>query len=138
MSRSHMKVLFLVAGLYDVSIGGAFLFFGPQLLKATGVGLPDHWAYLQFAACELIIFGLMFLSISRDPVAHRHLIPFGLLLKASYFSLATYYFSIGQCPLLFQPFAVIDALMFVLFVVAYQKLGSDHTASALPKQGQSR
>ena len=71
MSNAMAKLLFLVAGLYDLLIGLAFLLAGPQLLDAAGVPHPNHWGYLQFAACELIIFGLMFLSISRDPAAQR-------------------------------------------------------------------
>lgn len=128
MSHATVKSLFLVAGLYDLLIGLAFLLGGPQLLDAAQVPHPNHWGYLQFAACELVIFGLMFLSVSRDPVGKRELIGYGLLLKASYVGLVGYYWSRGECPALFQPFAVIDAIMFALFLAAYYGQRTNTTA----------
>ncbi|MFX8366268.1 hypothetical protein ABTL85_19085, partial [Acinetobacter baumannii] len=71
MSLGTIKPLFLVAGLYDLLIGLAFLLGGRQLLDLSGIPHPNHWGYLQFAACELIIFGVMFLSISRHPAGKR-------------------------------------------------------------------
>ena len=129
MSLAAAKSLFLIAGLYDLLIGLAFLLGGVQLFDWAGIPQPNHWAYLQFAALELMIFGVMFLAISRDPMAHRNLIIYGLLLKASYVGLAGYYWVKGECPLLFQPFAVIDAVMFVLFAWAYASLGKGLTTS---------
>ena len=32
---------------------------------------PNHWAYVQFPAALLVIFGLMFVAIAQDPVANR-------------------------------------------------------------------
>jgi hypothetical protein len=67
----------------------------------------------------LVIFGLMFFAVARDPEANRNLIPYGMLLKLSYTSLAGYYWITTDCPMLFKPFAVIDAVMFVGFWMAY-------------------
>lgn len=132
MSQAMVKLLFLAAGLYDLLIGLAFLLGGVQLLDAAGVPHPNHWGYLQFAACELVIFGLMFLSISRDPVGQHGLIVYGLLLKVSYVSLTGYYWSRGECPSLFQPFAVIDAVMLVLFLLAYFRPSTATTSGGKP------
>lgn len=121
MSLPMVRWLFVVAGLYDFVIGLAFLGFGPQLFEATGVPQPNHWAYIQFGSLLLMIFGTMFLAVARDPVANRNLIPYGMLLKLSYTGLAAYYWVTTGIPLLFQPFAVIDAVMLVLFYLAYSK-----------------
>ena len=128
MPLAMLRLLFLVAGLYDILIGLAFLFFGAALLEWAGIPLPNHMAYLQFAALELLIFGAMFLAVSRDPFGNRNLIVYGLMLKVSYVGLAGYYWTKDECPLLFQPFAVIDALMFVLFLLAYLGRGDRTTA----------
>ena len=120
MKLSHVRLLFAIAGLYDLIIGLVFLLFGSQRFDAAGVPQPDHWAYIQFGALLLMIFGLMFTG-ARDPVANRNLIPFGMLLKLSYMGLGTYYWIRTGCPLLFKPFVVIDAVMFVLFLLAYRK-----------------
>lgn len=117
MSFANVRLLFTVAGLYDLLIGLAFLFFGPQLFDATGVPPPNHWAYIQFGSLLLVIFGLMFFAIARDPAANRNLIPFGMLLKLSYTGLVAYYWA--ESPMLFKPFAIIDGAMFLLFLLAY-------------------
>jgi hypothetical protein len=119
MPHAMLRLLFLVAGLYDFLIGLTFLFFGAPLLEWAGSKEPNHWGYLQFAALQLIIFGTMFLAVARDPVGNRNLIVYGLMLKVSYVSMVGYYMAQGACPFLFQPFAVIDIVMFVLFLWAY-------------------
>ncbi len=121
MTLSMVRLLFVIAGLYDFIIGLTFLFFGSQLFDAAGVPQPIHWAYIQFSSLLLMIFGMMFLAIAYDPAGNRNLIPYGLLLKLCYTGLATYYWVTTDIPMLFKPFAVIDAVMFVLFWMAYAK-----------------
>jgi hypothetical protein len=121
MSRSTVRLLFAVAGLYDFLIGLTFLFVGAQLFDATGVPHPNHWAYIQFGSLLLMVFGVMFFAVAHDPVANRNLMPFGMLLKLSYTGLVAYYWVTTDCPMLFKPFAIIDAVMFVLFWLAYTR-----------------
>ena len=129
MSLASTRLLFTVAGAYDFIIGAAFLGFGPQLFEATSVPQPNHWGYLQFGALMLMIFGLMFFAVASNPVANRNLIPYGILLKLSYVAIVTYYWVSTDVPLLFKPFAVIDAVMLVLFVIAYRGLAQPQPAS---------
>jgi hypothetical protein len=116
-----IRLLFVITGLYDFLIGLAFLFFGSQLFESTGVPPPNHWGYIQFGSLLLVIFGIMFFAVAYDPVANRNLIPYGMLLKLSYVGLVAYYWVTADCPLLFKPFAIIDAVMFVLFLLAYRQ-----------------
>jgi hypothetical protein len=112
-----------VAGIYDFVIGIAFLGFGRVLYDHFEVPHPNHWAYVRFAALLLMIFGLMFFAVAADPARNRNLIPYGMLLKLSYVAVAGYYWFRYDIPMLFKPFLVIDALMLVLFVMAYAALG---------------
>jgi hypothetical protein len=121
MTLPIVRLLFALAGAYDFIIGLAFLFFGPQIFDTTGVPHPNHWGYIQFGSLLLVIFGIMFFAVAYNPVANRNLIPYGMLLKLSYTGLVAYYWITTDCPLLFKPFAVIDAVMFVLFFLAYGK-----------------
>jgi hypothetical protein len=121
MTRTLIRVLFSVAGLYDFLIGLGFLGFGPQLFDAAGVPPPNHWGYAQFGALMLMVFGLMFFAVASDPARNRNLIPYGMLLKLSYTGLVAYYWVTTDCPLLFNPFAVVDSIIFVLFFAAYRK-----------------
>jgi hypothetical protein len=123
MKPSWIRGLFAVSGAYDLAIGFAFLTAGPAIFDAAGVPHPNHWAYIQFAALLLVVFGLMFFAVAAAPKANRNLIPFGILLKVSYVGVCGYYWVSTVVPTLFQPFAVIDAVMLVLFAVAYQHLG---------------
>lgn len=122
MSHLPIRILFVISGLYDFAIGLTFLLAGTRLFESTGVPLPNHWAYIEFGCLQLMIFGLMFFVIAYDPVQFCHMIPFGMLLKLSYTGLCTYYWLTSDCPWLFKPFAVIDGIMFLLFVVAYVRL----------------
>jgi hypothetical protein len=119
MNRSTTSTLFWIAGVYDFVIGIAFLIAGKQIFDWAGVNHPNHWAYIQFCSLLLMVFGAMFVTIARSPINNRNLIPFGILLKISYISIVGYYWGTTGCPNLFKPFAVIDLVMLVLFVVAY-------------------
>jgi hypothetical protein len=122
------RIGFVIAGLYDFVIGLAFLFAGAAIFEAAKVPLPNHWAYIQFASLLLMVFGTMFFAVAVDPVANRNLIPFGMLLKLSYTGMVAYYWATTDyCPMLFKPFAIIDGVMFFLFLLAYaQRLQPHH------------
>jgi hypothetical protein len=45
------------------------------------------------------------------------------LLKLGHVGIVAYYWLLGEAPLLFKPFALIDAAIFVLFVIAYRSFG---------------
>jgi hypothetical protein len=83
---------------------------------------PNHWGYVQFAALLASTFGLMFPAVAARPKAKRNLIPFGVLLKASYAGGVVFHWAAGGVPWLFLPFAVTDAIFLVLFIAAYQAL----------------
>src|SRR5436189_6337955 len=121
MTLPLVRLLFVVAGCYDLFLGLAFLFWGPPIFDAAAVPPPNHWSYIQFGALLLIIFGIMFFAVAYEPRANRNLIPYGMLLKLSYTGLAGYYWVTTDIPMLFKPFAVIDAIMLVLFFLAYSK-----------------
>lgn len=129
MSRSAIRALFVIAGVYDFAIGLVFLLFGARLFEAAGVPQPNHWGYIQFGALMLMIFGAMFLAVARDPAGNRNLIPYGILLKLSYSALAGYYWATTDCPTLFKPFVVIDVVMLVLFWLAYSALAPNSAAA---------
>jgi hypothetical protein len=123
VSVGWVRVLFVVAGTYDLVLGVGFLALGPQVFDAAGVPPPNHWGYVQFAAVLVATFGLMFLAVAARPIANRNLIPYGVLLKLGYVGVVAYHWATGGVPWLFKPFAVIDAAMLILFVVAYRALG---------------
>jgi hypothetical protein len=123
MTLNAIRIIFAIAAAYDFLIGLAFLVAGPLIFERAGIPAPNHWGYIQFAALMLMIFGLMFVAITIDPRGQRSLMRYGLLLKLSYCGLVGYYWMTTDVPMLFKPFAIIDAIMYVLFLASYLHLG---------------
>ncbi len=118
-SPSWIRWLFAVAALYDGVLGGAFLVVPRQLFDWVQVTPPNHFGYVQFSAALLLIFAPMFTAIALRPVARRHLIMYGVLLKVAYCGVAGSHWMLNDIPGVWKPFVVIDLVMGVLFVAAY-------------------
>ena len=118
------KWLFYVAAAYDGLLALAFLFFWPEVYRHFGVTPPNHGGYVQFPALLLIIFGLLFLRIARDPDANRELIVYGIYLKIAYSGLVFYYQLNGGVPHMWIPWAWADVVFLILFIAAMQKRAS--------------
>lgn len=114
--------LFWLAALYDGLLGLAFLAAPGQLFDLCQVTPPNHLGYVQFPAALLLIFGLMFVAIASDPLGKRHLIVYGILLKIAYCGVAGYHWAAAGIPGMWKPFVVIDLVMGLLFLGAYQSL----------------
>jgi hypothetical protein len=119
-----ISALFLVAALYDGVLGAAFLITPAWIFEQAGVTPPNHWAYVQFPGALLLIFAWMFAAIARDPVANKNMIIYGILLKISYCGVAFYHWFTAGIPGLWKPFALIDLVMLVLFVLSVRELGA--------------
>ena len=123
-----IPLLFLAAALYDGLLGLAFLVAAAAVFDWAGVTPPNHVGYVHFPAALLVVFAVMFLMIARKPNANRDLIPYGIMLKASYAGVVIYHWIVGGIPLLWKPFAVVDIMFLVLFVMAYRALGKQAQA----------
>ena len=122
MSNNWRKWLFYVAALYDGILGVAFIFVWPWVFRLFDVTPPNHGGYVQFPAFLLIIFGFMFLRIAQDPDGHRELIPYGIGLKAAYSGLVFWYQLTAGVPRMWIPWAWIDVVFLILFVLARQPI----------------
>jgi hypothetical protein len=123
-SPKWIAPLFWLAALYDGVLGLLFLAAPWWVYAHFNMALPNHMGYVQFPAALLVIFGLMFVAIARNPAANRGLIVYGILLKIAYCSLATYYWVTTDIPFIWKPFVAIDLVMGVLFLLAYGSLGA--------------
>jgi hypothetical protein len=118
------RVLFVIAAAYDGVLGVVFMFAPGYPFRLFDVTPPNHMGYVQFPAALLIIFGIMFFNVAREPVRYRGLVPYGVLLKVAYCSVVFYYWATTGIPFIWKPFAVIDCVMLVLFLWAYAALSS--------------
>ncbi|HUP61482.1 MAG TPA: hypothetical protein VNA69_13780 [Thermoanaerobaculia bacterium] len=114
------KWVFYLGGLYDAFFGIAFFFFWERLFATFHITPPNHPGYAQFPALLLVIFGLLFFQIARDPEANRDLIIYGIALKAAYSGLVLWYRFTSGVPELWVRFAWIDIVFLILFFVAWQ------------------
>ena len=119
-----IKLLFVVAGLYDGVLGFALAFFPGQIYDVYGVEPPNHMAYVQFPALLLIVFASMFFRIATDPLKHRELIIYGCGLKISYFAIAFWYWWTSGIPSMWIPWAWFDLVFLLLFILAWKYLAS--------------
>ena len=122
MKIDWIKTTLYTTGIYDGVLGVVFLFFGMQMFDLFGVTRPNHVGYIQFPALLLIVFGIMFLNIARDPKKFRSMIWYGMGLKASYFGVVFYHLMGEGLPSMWVPFAVIDVVFFVLMFAAWRTL----------------
>jgi len=115
---SGWRTFFLLAALYDLILGAAFLVASEPILTAIGMTLPPHIAYIQLAAVFVFVQGLGYWLVSRDPLANLGLVRVGIAYKAAYSGLALYYLATGQLPsVFFIPWAVFDLLFLIGFVM---------------------
>jgi hypothetical protein len=122
MSLKWIMVLFFGSGIYDALLGLAFLLFGFEVFRIAGVTPPNHIGYIQFPALLLILFGIMFFRIARDPIGRREWIPFGMGLKFAYFGVVFWNQFRDGVPMLWIPWAWTDLAFFLLFSVAWMQL----------------
>jgi len=119
VKRSLIRWLFGIAAGYDGVLGVVAIFAPAWLFERFGTTPPNHYGYVQFPGALLIIFAAMFASVAWDPAAKRSLIPYGIALKIAYVGVITYYWVGAGIPDMWKPFAVVDAVMMVLFAWAY-------------------
>ena len=136
-STSLFTVLFVIAALFDGVLGFAFLFAAPALFETLGLPPLANWGYLHFSAALLLVFALMFVAIARAPIANRNLIPYGMLLKVAFCSVALYHWATQGVEDVWKQIAFIDLAFLALFVWAYLELGKVSRA-ALPGEEESR
>jgi hypothetical protein len=129
MSSDWRKPLFYVAALYDAVLGLVFVLFWDQVFAHFGITPPNHPGYVQFPGLLLIIFGLMFLRIARDPDANRPLIGYGIALKIAYSGLVFRYALTSGIPRMWVWCAWADLAFLVLFALALRRRGTSIAAA---------
>jgi hypothetical protein len=122
MKREWIRPFFMIAAAYDFILGVVFLLAYPAVYAHFNVTLPNHPAYVQFAAAVVAIFGIGFWYVARAPERNRDIIKLGVLLKLAYSIVVLSWWFRGQMPAMWVPFAWIDLAFIVAFVAALRAL----------------
>lgn len=128
-----IRPLFLVAALYDIVLGVAYLAGYEALYRRFGVALPNHPGYVQLNALFVIIAGVGFWFVAQSPERNRDLIRVGVLFKLAYAGIVYYYFARGLMPSMWLIWAVCDTLFLFAFLAALRGLPRPGQAQAQPQ-----
>jgi hypothetical protein len=123
-----VRILYVLAAAYDGLLGLGFIVAAPRLFEYAAIPPPNHWGYIHFPAGLLVIFALIFLAIARDPVGSRNLVIYGVLLKVCYVTTVVWYDLHGGIPVMWNYFAVADALFGMMFIWSFAPIRKAATA----------
>ncbi|HMC67243.1 MAG TPA: hypothetical protein VKI65_20075 [Gemmataceae bacterium] len=118
MSSGMVRVLFLIAAIYDIVLGLAFAWAFKTIYSWFGIELPNHDAYIQLPGYLIAIFGIGFLFVAFNPAKNRPLIFLGILLKLAFTGVALGHRFSDGIPAVYTIFAVLDLVFAALFLSA--------------------
>lgn len=130
MNTTLVKVLFVIAAVYDGVLGLLFLFLPGLAFGIFEVTPPNHFGYVQFPAILLLVFAAMFFRVAMDPVGSRFLMLYGVVLKGGYSGLVFYYMLTTGVPDMWVPWAWADLGFLILFLWSWVSMGRQMTEEA--------
>ena len=115
------RALFLIAAIYDISLGIIFTFFYRTAFEIIGIThkLPEHGAYISLIGAFLFVIGVAYYLLYRSDLSqNRDLVTIGALYKLAYCSIAIYYAIIGDVPhmIFVWLFGGCDLIFFILML----------------------
>ena len=76
------KLIFWVAAIFNFAVGLPMLLAPEMLLPAIGQPLPDDLLMIRLAALLIVVLGIGYGMVARDPAANRPILWLGVLGKA--------------------------------------------------------
>ena len=115
------RTLFLIASVYDVSLGIIFTFFFRAPFEILGIAdkMPASGSYLSLIGAFLFVIGIAYYLIYRgDLLKNRDLVTVGTFYKLAYCLVVVYYAVIGDIPhmIFVLLFGGCDFIFFILML----------------------
>ncbi len=116
---SFYKKGFMISGIYDLLLGGAFFLFYKWIYSTYNIEYPPTIAYIHLTAAFVFVQGIMYLLVSFNPIRNIDMVKAGIIYKAVYVLLCLYYYTIpGGLPHnMFLIWGVCDVCFLVFFVM---------------------
>ncbi|MEM1179656.1 MAG: hypothetical protein AAGM22_15010 [Acidobacteriota bacterium] len=92
------KRFFLIAGLFNLFGGTMGLLTLNRPYLEAGMPTPNYPFAFQLLLTAVLIFGVGFLMVSRDPQRHRGIVWLGLMAKSAGFVFSLWALHTGQLP----------------------------------------
>ena len=112
---NFFRKLFLIAAIYDFVLGLLFFFFYKPVFSYFNIALPNSPMYLQMAAAFVIAMGVGYYFVYLNLYRNIDLVKLGIVYKAVYSGLTSYFYFAGSAHWIFFVFAVIDLIFLLLF-----------------------
>ena len=113
------RLIFTIAGIYGLLILTPFLFLERKVAEATPGGATQPEYYYGFFGAALVM-QLVYLTIGRDPVRFRPLMPIAALAKTAFFLTILILWLQERIPAPALEFASVDALLAFAFLYAWR------------------
>ena len=108
------RLIFAVAGTYGLIVLLPLFFAEPWLVPAPSRP-EDYYGFVGAAS----VMQLVYLTIARDPVRYRALMPIGVLAKLSFFVTVAILWAAGRTAAPALAFATVDLLLGIAFAWAW-------------------
>jgi hypothetical protein len=122
MKREWIRPLFRAAALYDILLGLGYGLGFKTLFKMFAITLPNHDAYVHLPAALILILGVGFWFVAQAPERNRDIIRLGVMMKLAFSIIVFGHLLLGAIPTMWVPFAVIDLLFMISFLMALRAL----------------
>jgi len=118
-----LTILLRVVGFIQVVLGGLFLFAPEFILMQMGHSIPqsDIFYPLAMLAARFIAYGLAFIYISSEPMAHKLWIYFMILIQAIDLSAGVFYTTTGVVSLELSGFAMFNATWIIVLLYLFSR-----------------
>ena len=116
------RLIFTIAGIYGLIVLTPFLFVERMIADRTPGGVTHPEYYYGFLGAALVM-QLVYLTIGRDPVRFRPLMPLCTLAKLAFFVPVLILWLQGRVAAEVLEFASVDALLAFAFLHAWRITG---------------
>ena len=113
------RLTFTIAGIYGLLVLTPFLFMERAIAERTPGGLTHPEYYYGFLGAALVM-QLFYLTIGRDPLRYRPLMPLCTLAKLAFFMPVLILFLEDKVPAVTLGFASVDASLAAAFFLAWR------------------
>ena len=114
--------VFAVAGIYGLIVLLPLYFAEPWLAARAPVNHPEYFYGFIGAAS---VFQLVYLTIARDPVRYRPLMPLAVLAKLNFFVAVAILVALGRTPFWSLALVSVDLLLGLAFAFVWWRLAGE-------------